>query len=95
MKWLATLLVLFAGLMGALAKAPVEEARHLSPGEMAISPDARWLYVICEKSDELLVVDAANQQIAKRVTVGRVPRGLTLSKDGRHIYVANSWSDTV
>lgn len=95
MKWLATLLVLFAGLLGALAKAPVEEVRYLSPGEMAISPDARWLYVICEKSDELLVVDAATQRVAKRLTVGRVPRGLTLSKDGRHIYVANSWSDTV
>src|SRR5947207_542306 len=33
--------------------------------------------------------------VKKRVAVGHVPRGLSVSADGRQVYVANSWSDTV
>jgi YVTN family beta-propeller protein len=94
MKWLATLMMLLAGLLGALAKSH-EDPRYLSPSEMVVSPDGRRLYVICEKSDELLVVNTSTQKVENRVSVGHVPRGLTLSSDGEHIYVANSWSDTV
>ena len=94
MKWLATLMMLLAGLLGALAKSP-EDPRYLSPSEMVVSADGRHLYVICEKSDELLVVNTSTQKVENRVSVGHVPRGLTISSDGEHIYVANSWSDTV
>src|SRR5208282_2015448 len=31
----------------------------------------------------------------KRIAVGHVPRGLSLSSDGKQIYVANSWTDTI
>jgi YVTN family beta-propeller protein len=94
MKWLAIQMMLLAGLLGALAKSP-EDPRYLSPSEMVVSPDGRHLYVICEKSDELLVVNTSTQKVENRVSVGHVPRGLTISSDGEHIYVANSWSDTV
>jgi YVTN family beta-propeller protein len=72
-----------------------QESRYLSPGELAISPDGRRLYVVCEKSDELRVVDTQNGKLVKRVAVGHVPRGLSLSADGKQIYVANSWTDTI
>ena len=95
MKWATLVLVLLAGLLGARAKPPAEEHRYLSPSEIAVSPDGRWLYVICEKSDELLMLDVQAATVAKRAAVGHVPRGLSVSADGRQVYVANSWSDTV
>jgi YVTN family beta-propeller protein len=72
-----------------------EPPRYLSPGEIAVSGDGRWLYVICEKADELLVIDAHKQAVKARVEVGHQPRGLALSNDGKSIYVANSWDDSV
>jgi len=72
-----------------------EDARYLNPVEMAISADGRTLYVVCEKSDELRVVDLASGKVQKRVAVGRVPTGLSLSPDGKQIFVANSWSDNI
>ena len=72
-----------------------EEAVYLSPAEMALSADGHWLYVVCEKSNELRVVDAQTGAVAKRIPVGHLPRGLTVSSDGKQIYVTNSWQDTV
>ncbi|MFZ3366073.1 MAG: beta-propeller fold lactonase family protein [Candidatus Sulfotelmatobacter sp.] len=69
--------------------------RYLSPIEMALSPNGRLLYVVCQASDELRVVELASGKIVSTVSVGHVPRGIVLSPDGRHIYVTNAWSDTV
>jgi YVTN family beta-propeller protein len=93
-----TKLVLLAvlGLIPALiASSPNPALRYLSPGELALSPDGRWLYIVCERSDELLAVDTGTQQIVKRVAVGHIPRGLTLSRDGKRIYVTSSWTDRI
>ena len=94
MKWAAALFVILVGLLGAAAKPP-EETRYLSPNELATSPDGRMLYVLCEKSDELLVVDTGSASVVKRVAVGHVPRGLWVSVDGAQIYVTDSWNDEV
>jgi YVTN family beta-propeller protein len=67
--------------------------RYPSPVELAASPDGAHLYVLCEGTDELAVVDAHTGKVTGRVQVGRVPKGLSLA--GRYAYVANSWSDTV
>ena len=78
-------------------KGPEKEAgeRYLSPIEMALSRDGRLIYVVCEGSDQLRVVDVQSGKVANVIQVGRVPRGIALSPDGRLIYVTNSWSDTV
>jgi YVTN family beta-propeller protein len=94
MKWMAALLGILACFLIAGA-APSDELRYLSPSEMVFSPDGRRLYVICEKSDELLMVDIQSRAVAKRIAVGHVPRGLAISTDGRQVYVANSWNDNV
>ena len=91
---IAILLVL-ATIAPARAKTVKLESRYLSPGELAISPDGRRLYVVCEKTDELQVVDTQSGKVMKRIAVGHVPRGLSLSADGKQIYVANSWTDTI
>ena len=69
--------------------------RYLSPGELAISPDGRSLYVVCERSDELRVVETQTGKVTGSVPVGHVPRGVSLSPDGKQIFVTGSWTDRV
>jgi YVTN family beta-propeller protein len=75
---------------GALVK-----EHYLSPIEMASSPDGHLLYVVCQDSDEVRVVDPDSAKVVSSVHVGHVPRGLALSPDARRLYVTNAWSDTV
>ena len=93
-----TKLILLAvlGLIPALiASSPSSNPRYLSPRELALSHDGRWLYVVCERSDELLALDTQTRQVIKRISVGHVPRGLSLSTNGKRIYVTSSWTDRV
>lgn len=69
--------------------------RYLSPIEMALSPDGRLLYVVCEGSDEVRVLDLPSGKVVGQIAVGSVPRGIAQSHDGRQLYVTNSWSDNV
>ena len=91
---LALLLLAPAAKPAARSDAEANE-RYLSPIEMALSPDGRLLYVVCQGSDELRVVDIQSGKVVSAVPVGHVPRGIALSRDGRQIYVTNAWSDTV
>ena len=68
---------------------------YLSPIEMAVSPDGRLLYVVCQDGDQVRVVDTHSKRVVGSVAVGHVPRGIVLSPDGRLMYVTNAWSDTV
>src|SRR5579859_1544176 len=69
--------------------------RYLSPLEMASSPDAKLLYIVCQDSDEVRVVDVQASKVIATIPVGHVPRGIALSLAGDHLYVTNAWSDTV
>ena len=85
-------------LLAAFAPAPStadSRPKFLSPGELAISPDGRRLYVVCEKSDELRVVDTQSGRLLKSIPVGHIPRGVSVAANGQRVYVANSWTDTV
>lgn len=68
---------------------------YLSPREISVSSDGRWLYVVCEQSDQLLVVNAITEKVEARVDVGHIPRGLALSPDEKWVYVASSWTDKI
>src|SRR5690242_13163972 len=48
------------------------------------------LYVSAEESGEIVVVDADRGEVAARVPVGKRPRGVKLSRDGKLLYVALS-----
>lgn len=75
--------------------ATLPKERYLSPIEMAFSPDGRLLYVVCQDSDEVRVVDGETGTLQGRIPVGHVPRGIAQSSDGLRLYVTNAWSDTV
>ncbi len=81
--------------LSAKAKPESDEPRYLSPREMVISPDGARLYVMCEASDEVRVVDTKSGKVLEVVAVGHMPRGISLSPNGSQIFVANSWDDTV
>ena len=73
----------------------IVKERYLSPIEMAFSPDGRVLYVVCQDSDEVRVVDAPSSKVIATIPVGHVPRGIAFSADGSRLYITNAWSDTV
>jgi YVTN family beta-propeller protein len=50
------------------------------------------LYVSAEESGEIIIVDADRGAVAARVPVGKRPRGVKLSHDGKLLYVALSGS---
>ena len=72
-----------------------ERLIYASPVEMLFSSDETRLFVLCQGSDEVRVLKAANFTEIRRIAVGHVPRGFSISHDGRRIFVANSWDDTV
>src|SRR4051812_3658246 len=55
-------------------------------------PDPRLLYVSAESSGEVVVVDPDSASIVARISVGKRPRGLKLSRDGKQLFVALSGS---
>jgi YVTN family beta-propeller protein len=79
----------------ASSQSGMQVERYLSPIEMALSPDGLRLYVVCEGTDEMRVVDPKSAKVLVRVPVGHEPRGMAVSPDGRQIYVTNSWNDSV
>jgi YVTN family beta-propeller protein len=68
---------------------------YASPIELLLSPDGARLYVLCQESDEVRVLDAVSYAVIKNIAVGRVPRGFTLSPDGARMFVTNTWDDTL
>src|SRR5438093_7763507 len=58
------------------------------------SADVR-VFVTNEKSDDVTVIDATTRAVVKTIAVGKRPRGVAVSPDGRRVFVANSNSDSV
>jgi YVTN family beta-propeller protein len=100
---LALLAAGFAGIglwTGRTAQADAHDASsdvldYASPLEVLFSPDGARLYVLCQQSAEIRVLDASSYEVIKNIPVGRVPRGFSLSPDGARLFVANTWDDTL
>lgn len=68
---------------------------YASPLELLFSPDGARLYVLCQQTDEVRVLDARTHVVVKKIPVGHVPRGMALSATGDKLFVTNSWDDTL
>lgn len=68
---------------------------YASPLEVLLSPDGTRLYVLCQQSEEVRVLDTSTYAVIKNIAVGSVPRGFSLSPDGAKLFVTNSWEDTL
>lgn len=73
----------------------VPKERYLSPIEMAVSTDGWLLYVVCEGSDEVRIVETRSGRLVGSIPVGHVPRAIASSPSGQFLYVTNAWSDDV
>ncbi|MGZ4788514.1 MAG: YncE family protein [Terriglobales bacterium] len=91
----AVALLALAAKPAAKQSAAIPKERYLSPLEIASSPDGRFLYVVCQDSDEVRVVDVQSTKIVGSIAVGRMPRGIAMSADGQRMFVTNAWSDNV
>jgi YVTN family beta-propeller protein len=72
-----------------------EVLNYASPVELLFSPDGAQLYILCQQSGEVRVLDARSYAVIKNIAVGRIPRGFSLSPKGDRLFVANSWDDTI
>ncbi len=68
---------------------------YASPVEVLFSHDGARLYVLCQGSDQVRVLDAASFKTIRNVAVGHIPRGFSLSPDGSRLFVVNTWDDTL
>jgi len=73
------------------ARAP----QYKTPLNMALSPDDSELYVACEASGTLMVVDTAKRAVVAEIPTGGQPADVTLGPDGKRIYVTNRLDDTL
>lgn len=62
---------------------------QFGPYQLVFSPDDRYAYVTCTKSDQVRVVDTQTRQLVKTISVGANPLILDSTPDGRFVYVAN------
>jgi YVTN family beta-propeller protein len=85
----------FAGSAPATSPSSPGELEYASPLEVLLSPDGARLYVLCQQSREVRVLDASSYETLGRVAVGKVPRGMALSRLGDRLFVTNSWDDTL
>ena len=56
------------------------------------SPSAGRLYVTNEMSGDLSVIDVATRQVVRTIALGKRPRGIKPSPDGKRLCVALSGS---
>ena len=79
------------GRMGMSSPSPVPmdgstratEEPSCSPTWVQPSPDERTLYVACNKSDEILVIDRASWSLERKFPAGRAPYNLGITPDGK------------
>ena len=75
-----------------------KEARALcykTPLNLALSPDGSELYVACEASNTVVIVDVAAREAVSEIATGGQPTDVTFSPDGLRAYVTNRLDDSL
>lgn len=68
---------------------------YKTPLNLALRPDGRELYVACEGSGTVIVVDVLKRGKAAEIKVGGQATDVAFSPDGSRAYVSNRLDDTV
>jgi YVTN family beta-propeller protein len=69
-----------------LAFVPV---RWAGADHLDFSADGKTIYLSCEYSGRVVVVDVATMTVTREIVVGGFPTDVRLAPDGRHLFVAN------
>ena len=80
--WLAVV----AGKLESIARLHI----GFQPTGMAFSPDASKVYIALTDADQIAVVDFQSRCVVSRIDVGRWPRTLAVSNDGKRLAVGTS-----
>ncbi len=70
-------------------------APYKTPWNLAITRDGRRLFVACEASNSLVVVNVSTGEVLAETTAGHQPHFVYLSPDETRAYVSNRGSDNV
>jgi YVTN family beta-propeller protein len=73
----------------------VPRVEYKTPFNLAVTQDGRRLFVACEASNSLIVLDVASERVIAELTVGMQPHFALLSQDETRAYVSNRGSDDV
>jgi len=73
----------------------VQKPCYKTPLNMALRPDGRELYITCEASHTVIVVDTQSLQKVAEIAVGHHPTDVTFSPCGSKAYVSNRLDDTL
>ena len=68
----------------------VTAAGALAAGSTADAAGSYRIYVSDERSNEITVIDGADFSVVATIPVGKRPRGIHESPDGKYVYVALS-----
>lgn len=71
------------------------EPRYKTPLNMALRPDGKELFVACQASDSVIVVDPAARTKIGEIAVGGHPMDVAFAPDGRRAFVSNRLDDSV
>ena len=73
----------------------VERPTYKTPLGMTIAPDGREMYVACEASNTVIVIDVEKRTKIAEIAVGGQPTAVAFSPDGMRAFVTNRLDDSV
>lgn len=71
------------------------EPTYKNPLNLALTPNGRELWVTCEASSSVVVVDTASRVRILEITVGGQPHDVAFTPDGQRAFVSNRLDDNV
>ena len=75
--------------------APVATVHYKNPLRLALHPTRPELYVSCEASHTVIVIDTTRWEKVAEIAVGGHPTGITFHPSGQWAYVTNRLDDTL
>jgi YVTN family beta-propeller protein len=72
-----------------------EKPRYKTPRNLTLSPNGQELFLACEASNSVIVVDTTTLKKVAEIPVGHKPDDVTVSPDGSRLYVSNQYDDAV
>jgi YVTN family beta-propeller protein len=69
--------------------------RYKTPINPVLSPDGKELYVTCEASYSVCVIDTASRKKVAEIPVGGQPMDVVFSPEGHRVYVTNRLDDSL
>ena len=69
--------------------------RYKTPVNLAVTPDGTQIYVACEASSSVVVVDVHERRAIGEIAVGGQPHDVAFSPDGTTAFVSNRLDDSV